>query len=190
MTNESKKSQIITHKIVRSKRRTIALVIDGEANLIVRAPHSAPEEIIRKFILQKSDWIKAKQAFFRKRASNITQIIIDPQLIPEYKKKAGEIIPKRISAWSGITGWQPKKVRLSNAGSRWGSCNSKGTIAINWRLVFFSIEIIDYVVVHELAHLVERNHSKRFWEQVKVHIPDYKGRKKWLKENGHFSNSV
>ena len=165
-------------------------MIDREANLIVRAPHKVPEEAILKFVQQKSRWIKAKQDYFRKKLANAPQIKIDPQLIPEYKKKAGEIIPKRISAWSGITGWQPKKVRLSNAKSRWGSCNAKGTVAINWRLVFFSIEIVDYVVVHELAHLVERNHSKRFWEQVKRHIPDYKGRKKWLKENGHFSNSV
>ena len=182
--------EIIADKIIRSRRRTIALVIDREANLIVRAPHSAPEAIIRKFILQKMAWIKAKQEFFRKRASSVTQIKIDPQLIPEYKRKARGLIFDRVNYWSGITGWQPKKVRLSNARSRWGSCTVKGTIAINWRLVLAPIEIIDYIVVHELAHLVERNHSKRFWEKVRLHIPDYKGRKKWLKENGQFSNSV
>ena len=76
------------------------------------------------------------------------------------------------------------KIIITGAMKRWGSCSSKGNLNFAWRLVMAPIDIIDYVVVHELSHIVHRNHSKRFWEQVETIFPDYKIKRKWLKEYG------
>ncbi|MEM3513203.1 MAG: M48 family metallopeptidase, partial [Thermoplasmata archaeon] len=82
-------------------------------------------------------------------------------------------------------GFKPKKIKITSGKTRFGSCTSKGYINLSWRLVLAPPEIIDYVIVHELAHLKEPNHSKKFWAVVEKFIPDYKTKRKWLKENGH-----
>ena len=100
-----------------------------------------------------------------------------------YKKQAQSKIKERLDFYSDSLGYKYNKFGISNARKRWGSCNSKGNIYINWRLIMAPIDIIDYVVIHELAHLKERSHSKKFWERVKIIQGDYKQRRIWLKEN-------
>jgi len=100
-----------------------------------------------------------------------------------YKKQAQSKIKERLDFYSDSLGYKYNKFGISNARKRWGSCNSKGNIYINWRLIMAPIDIIDYVIIHELAHLKERSHSKKFWERVKIIQGDYKQRRIWLKEN-------
>ena len=80
----------------------------------------------------------------------------------------------------------PNQIRIKSLRSRWGSCSSKKNINLNWKLIHTPLRVIDYVIVHELCHLVHMNHSKEFWNKVKSHIPDYKKDKNWLKEYGNF----
>ena len=101
-----------------------------------------------------------------------------------YKKQARKVITERVQFYARKYGFKVAKIRISSARTRWGSYSSKGTLSFTWRLVMAPLEIIDYVVVHELCHSKELNHSKAFWAQVESILPYYKRRRKWLKENG------
>jgi predicted metal-dependent hydrolase len=102
-----------------------------------------------------------------------------------YRDQAIRIFMERISWYASISAVKPDSVKISNARKRWGSCSARGEIRLNWRLVMAPIEIIDYVVVHELIHIRERNHSKKFWNNVNKILPEYKKQRIWLRENGH-----
>jgi len=105
-----------------------------------------------------------------------------------YRKIALELLNRRALIYSKLLGVSYSKLKLSSAKTRWGSCSSKGNINLNWRLIMAPLEIFDYVVVHELAHLIEPNHSQRFWYHVHRILPNYKNCRKWLKENGYSLN--
>ncbi len=100
-----------------------------------------------------------------------------------YTNRAYEKIGERLKHYSEIMGLKYKKMGITGAQRRWGSCSTEGSINFSYRLVMAPIEVIDYVVVHELAHIKHPNHSKKFWATVEAVIPDYKEREKWLKEN-------
>jgi predicted metal-dependent hydrolase len=102
-----------------------------------------------------------------------------------YKYKASAVISQRVKAISGAHGFKYKKIGLTSAKKRWGSCSYNDCIKINWRLIMAPTDIIDYVIIHELSHTVHKNHSKNFWNYVGSIMPDYKIRIKWLKDNGH-----
>lgn len=103
-----------------------------------------------------------------------------------YHEQARQIIPQRVQLFSSQMDHPVLKIRIKDARSRWGSCGRSNTLNFNWRLVMAPLEVIDYVVAHELAHLAEKNHSPRFWARVAALLPDYPRRKAWLKTNGHY----
>jgi len=211
------------HKLVRSKRRTLSLIVETDGMLTVRAPLRMKEADIRQFIEEKKDWIKRKQAQALRDAPVPRQyldgerflylgkeaplrIVPDqkPALIMDkvfkltksaqpqaesvfeawYKKQARMVLTERVKFFAQKYGFKVGKIRISSARTRWGSYSSKGTLSFTWRLVMAPLEIIDYVVLHELCHLKEMNHSRAFWERVETILPDYKRRRKWLKKNG------
>jgi hypothetical protein len=100
-----------------------------------------------------------------------------------YKEQARQAIGQRVQQLAVKHGFKYKQIKITSAQGRWGSCNSQGTLCFTWRLIMAPPAEIDYVVVHELVHLVERNHSKAFWEKVAAILPDYKAKRKWLKDN-------
>jgi predicted metal-dependent hydrolase len=109
-------------------------------------------------------------------------------LVDWYKKAACEKVTQRLNWYSNITGLKYKSVKITNAQKRWGSCSNKGSLCFSWRLIMSPLNVLDYVIVHELAHIAEKNHSSRFWNKVKEIMPDYKEKNKWLKENGNALN--
>lgn len=111
--------------------------------------------------------------------------IIKEALEQWYKEKALEIFSERINSYSKKIGKKPERIKLSNAKKRWGSCTSKGTTLLNWRIVMAPMQVVDYLVVHELSHLIHLNHSTAFWQLVAKIIPDYQEEKDWLKKNGY-----
>ena len=104
-------------------------------------------------------------------------------LVSFLKQRAAQMIMGRVEIKAGELGLHPKQVSIRSQKTRWGSCSSRGTVSFNWRLVMAPPEVLDYVVVHELIHLGEHNHSKRFWEKVAALDPGYKNHRLWLKEN-------
>jgi len=99
-----------------------------------------------------------------------------------------QVITERVQWYAAKHGLEYKQVKITSARTRWGSCNSRGTLSFSWRLVMAPVPVIDYVVVHELAHTVEKNHSKKFWAKVQIIMPDYQNRIEWLDKNGHLFN--
>jgi predicted metal-dependent hydrolase len=99
------------------------------------------------------------------------------------KKKAARLVISRVTVKAGEMGLNPGQVSIRSQKTRWGSCSSKGTLSFNWRLVIVPPDVLDYVVIHELIHIGEHNHSRRFWEKVALIDPAYKNHRSWLKEN-------
>ncbi|MBC7349119.1 MAG: M48 family metallopeptidase [Candidatus Aminicenantes bacterium] len=107
-----------------------------------------------------------------------------------YQRMARAYLRRRLEQLARLNGFKFKKFRLSSARTRWGSCSAKGTISLTWRLVLAPPEIIDYVIIHELAHTREKNHSRVFWNLVAEHLPDFRQRRCWLKQNGFRLNII
>lgn len=105
-----------------------------------------------------------------------------------YRKQALIYLSQKTSKIARKTGFSFKKLRISSARTRWGSCSGKGTVSFAWRLIMAPPEIIDYVIIHELAHTKEKNHSRAFWNLVAHYIPDYKEKRCWLRANGFLFN--
>ncbi len=101
-----------------------------------------------------------------------------------YRAQARALVEERVRQYAARYGFSYRQVRITSARTRWGSCSAKGTLCFTWRLVMAPPECIDYVVVHELAHLRVANHSPAFWREVGAILPDYKARRKWLRVNG------
>ncbi|MEF3191266.1 MAG: M48 family metallopeptidase [Campylobacterales bacterium] len=99
--------------------------------------------------------------------------------------RAGKIIPERLGVWSERMNLYPSSWRLSNARYLWGSCTTRGRVSFNWRLAMAPQEVVDYLVIHELAHLRYPNHQQQFWSLVASYAPDYRRIEAWLKEEGH-----
>ncbi len=100
-----------------------------------------------------------------------------------YVEKAAEIIPVRIAGFAAILDYRPKKIRISDTRRRWASCSTSGTLSFCWRLVLAPPEVIDYVIVHELVHMRQPDHSNIFWEKVGQAMPDYEQHRDWLRKN-------
>ena len=210
-------------QIIRTKRRSIALIISPDATLTVRAPFKVPSSFIEEFIQQKASWISRKiqevlgrpQAMAKRfvdgehflylghtyelQIACVSDIVVyDKLFFPVtyldqasdkmknwYVDRAYELITARVNAKAKKLGLSYKNVRITNAEHRWGSCSYNGNLNFSWRLIMAPIEVIDCVVVHELVHLVEHNHSSQFWARVIAEIPDYKEAHKWLRDNNH-----
>jgi predicted metal-dependent hydrolase len=114
--------------------------------------------------------------------------IPNAQLVFEkwYKAAALKVLTERTQLYAAKFGLRYAKIRITSARTRWGSCSSQGTLSYTWRLVMAPLEVVDYVVIHELAHLTVKNHSPVFWAAVAKMLPDYKLRKAWLRKNERF----
>ena len=110
--------------------------------------------------------------------------LIVSQLTEWYQEQAAVIIDEKVNGFSAQIAVRPKKIRIKNYRSRWGSCNARGQVSFNWRIIMAPQRVIDYVVAHELCHLIQLNHSKDFWKLLETVMPDYKESRAWLKKNG------
>lgn len=172
-------------KVVKSNRKTVSIEITKDAEVIVRVPFQMPDTEIQKFLNEKSDWIEKHIQMQRLRMENAkhTKQLTEEE-IQKLAEKALEVIPKRVAYYAKQMGVTYGRITIRNQKTRWGSCSSKGNLNFNCMLMLLPPEIQDYVVVHELCHRKEMNHSSSFWAEVEKVLPDYQTRRKWLKENG------
>lgn len=167
------------YKLVRSKRKTLSIEINENCEIIIRAPLKMSEHEIEKFILEKLDWIRKSLEKMKVRAEN-RRIYTDEDIKALYKK-AKELLPERVKYWASVTGFMPTGVKITGAKKRFGSCSPKNSLCFSVYLFDYPMEAIDYVIVHELCHIREHNHSPAFWALVKKYLPDYKERQNLLK---------
>ena len=179
-------------KIIRSNRKTLAIQINPDLSVTVRAPMYAPQSDIERILREKEGWIqkhieKIREQEEKKKETQGESVESEYLTNEEIKKladKALQYIPKRVSYYAKQIGVTYGKITIRNQKTRWGSCSSKGNLNFNCLLMLTPPEVIDYVVVHELCHRKEMNHSVAFWAEVEKVLPDYKEQVKWLKENG------
>ena len=165
------------YDIIYSKRKTISLVIKDE-KLVVRAPIGTRKSRIKKIVDEHSLWIEKGLEKSRERAKKND---ISPEEEKELRKLAKKILPTKTAYYASIMGLKYGRITITGAKTRFGSCSAKGNISFSFRLMKYPEAAIDYVVVHELSHLLELNHSQKFWNIVATVFPDYKERRKLLK---------
>lgn len=170
--------------IKRSARKSLSLEIMPDGSLLARAPQRMPEREIWAFIREKEDWIRVHRGQRMERAADAAADPLSPDQIKELADVALRVLPERCRYFAGIMGVSYGRITIRNQKTRWGSCSSKGNLNFNCLLMLAPPEIRDYVVVHELAHRKEMNHSPRFWKEVEKVLPDYRQRLLWLKKNG------
>ncbi len=166
------------YEIIRSKRRTMCLQIKLDGKVLVRAPLQTSEKVINDFVSNHVDWIKKKQELVKN--AHIPEDFGENE-VKALKKRAKEIIEPILEHYSRKMDVSYERVSINSAKTRFGSCSSKKTLNFSYRLALYPYEAIEYVCVHELAHLKEMNHSKSFWKIVENELPDYKARKQLLK---------
>ena len=172
-------------KIIRSNRKSLALEIKPREGLIVRIPSQTPQEQIEKFINDHKDWIEKHLKSMgerQKELSSVDKLTMDE--IRTLAEQALKLIPERVKYYASLIGVTYGRITIRNQRSRWGSCSSKKNLNFNCLLMLTLPEVIDSVVVHELVHLKEMNHSERFYAEVLKVFPDYWKWHGWLKENG------
>ncbi|OJX48212.1 MAG: hypothetical protein BGO78_13145 [Chloroflexi bacterium 44-23] len=217
------------NEIIRTRRKSIALIVLRDGRLIVRAPLRTSQRSIMDFVQQNSAWVeKQRQKMKALPPANMVHHFTEgekflylgqtfclqltqkqhPALVLNshfllnkdkqvtaktvfekwYKARAANLFSERALQLAQQHNFSFKKLRITSAKTRWGSCSSRGSINFSWRLVMAPLEIIEYVIIHELVHTVIPNHSQTFWKRVEEIVPDYKLRRKWLKQNGHLLN--
>lgn len=166
-------------KIIRSNRKSISLQVDENCRIIVRAPIWCTRRKIDKFINEKRDWLNKALEKQQRRADKLSDL--DETNIKELKKYAREYLPERLDYFSKIMNVSYTGFKVTSARKRFGSCSGKNSLCFSYILMLYPKEAIDYVVVHELAHIRYKNHQKEFYDFISTVLPDYKEREKLLK---------
>ena len=170
--------EALSYTLIRSDRKTISIRITPEGSVEVRAPKRMPESSIRAFVISKEDWI-------RKHLQNKQpQLKLSSREVRALADQALKTIPARVAHYAPLVGVTYGRITIRNQKTRWGSCSAKGNLNFNCLLMLTPPEVIDSIVVHELCHLKEMNHSPRFYEEVLRVFPEYHKWHRWLKEHG------
>ncbi len=175
-------------EIIKSNRRTIELKICRDGHIQVRAPYSMTDAEIADFLKKKSDWIAKHRARMKeiqqKKAQEPPVQRLSQQDIRALADQAMQVIPDKVRFYAEKIGVDYGRITIRCQKTRWGSCSGKGNLNFNCLLMLTPEAVQNYVVVHELCHRKEMNHSPRFWSEVAKIMPDYENSKIWLKENG------
>lgn len=172
------------YEILYSSRKTLAIQITPEGSVKVRAPKRCPERTIDSFLTQKEAWI-LRHIHQAKEAPTAEKRTLSAKERNHYIEIAREIFSQKIAYYASIMHVTYGRISIREQKTRWGSCSGKGNLNFNWRLIFAPEEVLNYIVVHELAHRREMNHSRAFYAVVESVLPDYKKPQKWLRDNGH-----
>ena len=166
------------YRVIRSNRRTVALHITADGSLEVRCPFGMPGEEIRRFVKSKERWIQ------KHRRSDPGEKLTQAQL-ETLTRQAGEVFPEVVSHFAPLVGVTWGRITVRHQKTRWGSCSAAGNLNFNCLLLLAPPEVLEYVVIHELCHRKQMNHSKAFWALVEACCPGYRDHRKWLRQNGH-----
>lgn len=172
--------------LVRSSRKTLAVQIRADGTVIARAPLRMPKDRILCFLSEKASWIRMQQGRMQERENMRQQarIHLDAAQEKELRERAKAVLAQRTAYFARQIGVTYGRITVRDQKTRWGSCSQTGNLNFNFRLILAPSEVLDYVVVHELCHRRQMNHSAQFWQEVAQVLPDYRKRKAWLTENG------
>ena len=171
----------IPYTLVRSKRKTISIQITSGGEVVVRCPNRCPKREVEAFLESKRRWIEGHLAA---RDSRPQLPLFTGEELRALGERAARLLPERAAHFAPLVGVSYGRITIRSQRTRWGSCSAKGNLNFNRLLVLCPLEVLDYVVVHELCHRREMNHSAAFWAEVEKYCPDYRIHREWLKENG------
>lgn len=177
-------NDIPDYRIIKTRRKTIGLEISPDLQITVRAPYHLSDVIIREFVESKQTWILKHLAIMQDRQAHdpIPAGVISDKELRHMTEEARIIIPERVKYFAKIIGVTYGQITIRHQKTRWGSCSSSGNLNFNCMLMATSPELIDYVVVHELCHRKQMNHSPLFWKEVEEILPDYRNLRSRLRE--------
>lgn len=178
---QNKKVTYTLRKSRRARRMRLAVYCDG--TIVVTTPFDLKETVAEKFIREKTDWLFSKIAFFKQfKGQAIARYSKEDYL--KYKGQAHGLALERVEYFNKIYKFKYNKINIKNQKTRWGSCSQKGNLNFNYKIALLPERLSDYIIVHELCHLKEFNHSRKFWSQVEKAIPDYLQIRSELKKSG------
>ncbi len=172
------KENLPEFEIKRSQRKTLSLEITREAKILVRAPQRTRRDVIDAFVLKNKAWI---DAHIQKREAKNAREDVDEARKAELTALAKKVIPPKVELYAKIIGVRPTGVKITSAKTRWGSCSGKNSLSFSYRVMLYPEKAIDYVIVHELCHILHHDHSAAFWKAVERYMPDYKSAERLLK---------
>lgn len=183
------RQSLLKPEIIRSSRKNLGLEVTSQGRVRIRAPYGVSEDVILRFFESKSAWIQKSLTKVRARQEQLKEGEAQYGKLTEaelkvLKMQAEEVFPARVAFYAGKMGISYGRITIRRQKSRWGSCSQSGNLNFNCLLMLAPPGVVDYVVVHELCHRIEMNHSPRFWKLVGEVYPDYDRWKRWLKENG------
>ncbi|HEY0908171.1 MAG TPA: M48 family metallopeptidase [Candidatus Paceibacterota bacterium] len=175
----------IEYTIRKSRRsRSLRVSVYQDGRCVVSAPAYMPDFAIKTFVSAKSQWISDKlQSFMPFTPMPVAPAVRRKNSRAEYlkhKEAARELVLRRLPELNAIYGFKYGKIAIRNQKSRWGSCSTGGNLNFNYKIALLPPDLADYLMVHELCHLGEFNHSAKFWNLVARAIPDYKERRAQL----------
>lgn len=171
----------ISYRIIRSCRKTAAIQISADGEVIVRCPKNMSKRAIQSLIDEKSKWILVH---LQKFASTPKKSPFSPQELKQLAENTKPLIVQRVKYYAPMVGVSYGRITIRAQRTRWGSCSSQGNLNFNCLLALVPPEVLDYIVVHELCHRKQLNHSPAFWHEVESIMPDYRVHRNWLKTNG------
>lgn len=172
-------------EVRRSKRKSAAIKITADMQIVVFVPLYVSDNEIERLVISKSKWIDEHMLKVQSTIDERSKLEkITFEQVKELADQAVEYIPKRVKYYAEKENFVYNKITIKNLVSRWGSCSTKGNLNFNCLLMLTPDYVIDYIVVHELCHLREMNHSEKFWAEVEKIMPDYQRAELWLKQNG------
>jgi len=163
----------ISYKIKKSKRaKRVRLAVYCDGSVVVTSPMGVDKSIIEKFVRDKWQWIKNKLEFFENTDEKLIRTFSKEDYL-KYKGDALKLVERKIKKFNKIYNLKYNKIFIKNQKTRWGSCSKKRNLNFNYKILFLDEELQDYIIVHELCHLKEFNHSEKFWNLVAKALPEY-----------------
>ena len=171
-------------RLIRARRKTLSIRITQEGNLEIRAPLGMPKGEIEAFLKEKAQWIETHRAKVLAEYAQGQEAPLGEEEILTLAEQMRQGLPEKLNRHAASMGVTFGRVTIRCQQTRWGSCSSRGNLNFNCLLMLAPEEVLDYVVVHELAHRKQMNHSALFWQEVERECPDYKKPLRWLKDRG------
>ena len=171
-------------RLIRARRKTLSIRITQEGNLEIRAPLGMPKGEIEAFLKEKAQWIETHRAKVLAEYAQGQEAPLGEEEILTLAEQMRQRLPEKLNRHAASMGVSFGRVTIRCQQTRWGSCSSRGNLNFNCLLMLAPEEVLDYVVVHELAHRKQMNHSALFWQEVARECPDYKKSLRWLKDRG------
>lgn len=170
----------LAYRVIRSDRRTLAIQVLSGGEVVVRAPRRVSDRVIERFLEEKAAWIAKARA----KAAYLPVSPFTEEEVRRLKASAKEVFVARVQYFAPLVGVSCGDITVRAQRTRWGSCSASGNLSFNCLLLLLPREVLDYVVVHELCHCKEHNHSAHFWAEVERVLPTYKESRRFLKEEG------